>query len=164
MSTPLYVGLVKTLDEDLTPPRWPMDVRIVPFEPDLHAFDAHLLLTEAYQEGGGKIGSFEDWWGSLLSDSEYDPALLFVALDDDLQIVGFAQCWTSGYVKDVGVRKDRRREGIGESLLRHVFNEFQKRGLHQVMLKVEIGNPSGAEALYRRLGMIAIESGQKQKS
>ena len=34
-----------------------------------------------------------------------------------------------------------------------VFAEFARRGLSQVRLKVDAGNPTGAVRLYRRVGM-----------
>jgi ribosomal protein S18 acetylase RimI-like enzyme len=45
--------------------------------------------------------------------------------------------------------------GDREALLRHVFVEFRRRGVPEVALKVDAGNPTGAVRLYERVGMRA---------
>ena len=49
----------------------------------------------------------------------------------------------------------RRSEAAawGRALLRAVFAEFARRGVSEVRLKVDAGNPTGAVRLYRRVGM-----------
>ena len=71
-------------------------------------------------------------------------------------LVGTVLCWTSAFVKDLVVRESRRRRGLGEALLRHVFEAFATRGAPAVELKVESTNLS-AVALYERLGMRVVE-------
>lgn len=152
--TPIpYVHLRKELRDERKRPVWPSGIRPAPFEADRHVRQAHDLLTQAYRLGGGRIGSLEAWWSSLRDDPEYDPSVFFLAVDENDQVVGLAQCWTSAFLKDLAVSKAWRRKGIGEALMLHVFAAFQSRGATHLDLKVEVGNPAGAERLYRRLGM-----------
>ncbi|WP_432653830.1 GNAT family N-acetyltransferase [Sphingobium nicotianae] len=115
--------------------------------------EVHALFAACYQQGGGRIGGLEEWWSSISEDAEFDPALIFLARDSNGEIIGVAHCWTSSFVKDLAVSLSHRRQGIGTALMRHVFDHFQRRGFEAVDLKVEIHNPSGAERLYRHLGM-----------
>ena len=96
-----------------------------------HPEQAWRLLNEAYASGVGTI------------DRETG------------RLIGFAQCWTSGFVKDLAVAAPWRKMGLGTALLRAAFREFKPRGAHFVDLKVEASNPSGAVSVYRRLGMTA---------
>lgn len=134
---------------------WPAGVHLRSFATE-HAKAVHDLLAIAYMGGGGSVDAFPAWWSSLASDAEFDPELIFVAWDAGSRIAGVAQCWTSAYIKDLAVRPDRRRQGLGRALVLHVFQVFKDRGARSVDLKVEANNPSGAVRLYRGLGMRQI--------
>ncbi|MEO0550814.1 MAG: GNAT family N-acetyltransferase [Pseudomonadota bacterium] len=91
-----------------------------------------------------------------MSDDEYDPDLIFVVEDSTTSdLVGFAQCWTSGFIKDIAVAHKHRRNGIASALLIRIFVTFKVRGLASVTLKVQANNRSGALELYQALGMVA---------
>jgi ribosomal protein S18 acetylase RimI-like enzyme len=152
MDSPPNILLRKDLRSPLPPCAVPDGVRIVQFR-DAQAREAHALLAAAYSKGGGNVGIFEEWWPNLINDSEYDQASFFVALDAQERMVGLIQCWSVPYVKDLVVAASWRRRGLGEALLRHAFAFFHARGEPHIDLKVELNNPSGAERLYRRLGM-----------
>lgn len=157
MSDNPLAHLRKSLTDDLTAPVWPAGTRLAAFDATQHLKQAHDLLAEAYRHGGGQVGPFEEWWSSLRQDSEYDPSVFFVVLDENDRVVGLAQCWSSGFLKDLAVAEMWRRRGIGEALLLHAFIAFQARGMKHLDLKVEVDNPTGAVRLYQRLGMAAVE-------
>lgn len=157
MTEPSYVHLRKTLRGNITSPVWPVGIRLAPFDVGRHIRQAHDLLVEAYRHGGGRVVPFEEWWSGLRQDPEYDPSVFFVALEQNDDIAGLAQCWTSGFLKDLAVADVWRRKGIGQALLLHAFITFQRRGVKQFDLKVEVDNPSGAGRLYGRLGMESVE-------
>lgn len=148
-----YILLRKHLQESMAEPVWPPGVRPALFDADLHVKQAHDLLAEAYRSGSGHVGLLDDWWSSLREDPEYDPSVFFLALDGNDCIIGLAQCWTSAFLKDLAVAETWRRQGVGEALLLQAFTAFQARGAACLDLKVEDANPSGAERLYRRMGM-----------
>lgn len=129
-----------------------------PFSPLQHARQARDLLNAAYHDGGGETESFENWWPRLSADPEFDDALCFVAIaEEDVTLAGFAQCWTSSFVKDIAVAAQWRRRALGRALMQRVFQAFKARGADHVDLKVEAGNPHGADAFYRSLGMQPVE-------
>ena len=59
----------------------------------------------------------------------------------------------AGYVNELGVRSDRRGQGLGLALLRQTFVEFHRRGKRRVSLHVDVDNLTGAVRLYTRAGM-----------
>jgi mycothiol synthase len=91
----------------------------------------------------------------------FDPALWFLAWDGD-QLAGFALDYPEfgtdvdlGLVQWLGVRKQWRRRGLGEALLRRSFAELYARGKRRVGLGVDAQNITGALRLYERVGMHA---------
>jgi mycothiol synthase len=62
-----------------------------------------------------------------------------------------------GWVDEVGVLPSHRGRGIGAALLRRSFATFARRGLRRVLLNVDSENPTGATALYERVGMRAVK-------
>jgi ribosomal protein S18 acetylase RimI-like enzyme len=138
-------------------PSWPDGMHLDRFTEECAA-EVHALLTLAYTNGGGSVPYFADWWRSLSGDSEYDPSLCFPVRDRDGDLAGFAQCWSSAYIKDVVVHPRFRRRGIGRALLLHIFHVFLRRGAATVDLKVETNNPTGAILLYESLRMDRMTS------
>jgi ribosomal protein S18 acetylase RimI-like enzyme len=158
MTERLVIRMRRSLADPVPDAVWPVGIRPIPFDPDRHAEAVHALLVEAYARGGGTVEPFAIWWPSLRDDSDYDPALVFVAADERDVIVGVAQCWTSAFVKDLAVAPSMRRHGLGSALLHQVFHAFRERGAAFVDLKVHSDNPSGALRLYRSLGFEEVES------
>ena len=158
MTKRLVLRMRRDLSEPLPPPSWPHPVRLVPFEPERHAPMVHGPLVAAYAQGGGYVEPFGVWWPSLRNDAEYDPALCLVAADEQGEVAGVAQCWTSAFVKDLAVRPDSRKRGVGSALLLEAFRVFRERGEAFLDLKVDSDNPSGAVRFYRAHGMREVES------
>jgi ribosomal protein S18 acetylase RimI-like enzyme len=139
-------------------PVWPQGIRLVRFVPEEHAQKVHVLLAKAYARGGGYVEPLSIWWPSLRDDSEYDPALCFIAMNESDDAVGVAQCWTSAFIKDLAVDPTYRRQGLGAALLLEALCMFKSRGASFVDLKVQADNPSGAVRLYRTHGFREIDS------
>jgi ribosomal protein S18 acetylase RimI-like enzyme len=158
MTERLVVRMRRLLADPVPDPVWPAGIRPILFEPERHASEVHALLAEAYSRGGGYVEPFAIWWPSLRDNSEYDPTLVFVAADEQDEIVGVAQCWTSAFVKDLAVAPSMRRQGLGAALLHHAFRIFHERGAAGIELKVHADNPSGALRLYRSLSFEEVES------
>jgi ribosomal protein S18 acetylase RimI-like enzyme len=142
---------------DLTQPVAPAffsgDVALVAFDPRL-AQACRVLMNRVYAEGFGDVVPFETWWPKLNSDAEYDPALCFVAAREGA-IVGFCQCWTEPFVKDIVVDGGWRGRGLGAALLTAAMTAYVARGASFVDLKTDVDNVK-AQALYRRLGFVVV--------
>lgn len=134
-------------------PVWPDDIHLstisITIAPEVHA-----LLELGFKGSETSIAVFSEWWTALISDSEFDPALCFILNDKD-GIIGYAQCWTSSFIKDLVIHPRRRKQGLGNLLLQQVFHDFKKRGFKAVELKV-LSNNIGAIKLYSSSGMQII--------
>lgn len=148
------IRLRKPLATPQRAPQWPAGYGLRPFA-QKQARHVHAVIAESYADGAGEIAPFDEWWAALQTDSEYDPALVFVACDPTQRTVGVAQCWSGGFIKDLAVAPHARRKGLGRALLQTVFLEFRHYGAPHVDLKTHAGNDA-ALALYRAVGMRPI--------
>ncbi|WP_127753605.1 GNAT family N-acetyltransferase [Devosia sp. 1566] len=133
-------------------PVWPQGTYRMPLA-EAGPRDLHDLLVLAYCDGGGSVPPFETWWTGLVEDDEFHPELVIIAADANDRPIGIAQCWTSGFIKDLAVAPAWRHRGIGAALLRTALAVFAAEGLTQVDLKVEADNIA-AQRFYRRMGMV----------
>jgi ribosomal protein S18 acetylase RimI-like enzyme len=83
-------------------------------------------------------------------DSEFEAGLCFCAVREG-ELVGFALCWTSNFVKDLVVHPLSRSQGTGAALLSTALHAFRGRGAAVAALKVQATNHR-ARRLYERLG------------
>jgi GNAT superfamily N-acetyltransferase len=63
-----------------------------------------------------------------------------------------SQGYTAGYTGLLGVRRDYRGRRIAAALLAHAMRVFADDGMQHAELDVDTDNPTGAPALYARLG------------
>jgi ribosomal protein S18 acetylase RimI-like enzyme len=132
-------------------PSLPDGLTIRTFTP-ADAMALHALLDLAYEQGGGGVLPFDVWWPSLRDDPEFAEDICWLVEDAEGRIVGAAQCWTTGFIKDLVVHPDYRRRNIASCLLSIAFAGFASRGLRQVDLKVFVDN-AAAISLYGKHGM-----------
>jgi len=148
------VRLRKYLDVPADPPQWPQGYRLEAFS-SANALALHTLLAEVFN--GGADGAFEHWWARLQADPEYEPGLVFLVHDLKGHLVAAALCWNSSFVKDLAVRGDVRRLGLGRALMLHIFAVFRVRGERHVDLKTDRKVNADAMRLYTSLGMVEID-------
>jgi len=134
-------------------PRWPGSIEVRALDDGADLRPIHEIQQAIFPE---RRQSFEEWTHEY---SGFDPSLWFLA-EDETGIAGFALCLPglaedpdAGYVSELGVRPDRRGEGLGLALLQHTFVEFDRRGRQRVSLHVDVDNLTGALRLYTRAGM-----------
>jgi ribosomal protein S18 acetylase RimI-like enzyme len=132
----------------------PDGVTIVPFDAAM-APAVRELMNRAYAAGFGNVMTVEEWWSALSTDSEYDAALCFLAMAEG-RPVGFCQCWTSSFIKDLVAAPEWQGRGLGAALLSRALAALAERDHRSVDLKVVVENDK-AQSLYRRLGFEAVE-------
>jgi ribosomal protein S18 acetylase RimI-like enzyme len=152
MASPEVLRMRRDLATPLGHPVWPQGVVLAPFHPG-RAGELHALLVLAYRGGAGLVDELTRWWPALSEDSDYDQDLCLLAVDGGGALVGAAQCWKSGFLKDLVVRPDWQRRGVGRALLLHLFATLRARGVASVELKVHADNPAG-RGLYEQVGMV----------
>lgn len=82
------------------------------FQPHEHGLGARSLLNAAYAEGQREAAAFGEWWAALRTDGEFDQRLCFCMVDQrHNKLVGFAHCWTTGFLKDFATLPSRQGQG-----------------------------------------------------
>ncbi|MBK1793808.1 GNAT family N-acetyltransferase [Devosia sp. WQ 349] len=146
-----YLRLRKALIAPLPAPIWPtglVKATLSHVPPEA----VHKLLKATFRDIAKPCSA---WYAALSTDEEYDPALAILALGPDGTVAGYIQSWTSGFVKDLVVAPEHRRQNIGTLLMAETFALFAARGLSHVDLKVERKNKP-AQKFYAGLGMIEV--------
>jgi len=151
MSIRPHLRLRRYLDTPFAAPIWPAGIRPVALSA-VPPQKLHDVLEQAFP---GAIAPFADWYSNLTQDDEFDAALCVPAVTEHGDVAGFAQCWTSNFVKDLAVAPNYRGQGIGAALMQHCFALFAARGAPYVDLKVEV-DEHPARRLYARLGMVEV--------
>ena len=152
-----YLSLMTIdLHEPPAEPVWPADVRLRPLAEGADLRPVWEAQQSIFPE---QPQSFDEWVHEYAGGGGLDPTLWFVA-EDEAGWAGFALCMPelaedpqSGYVSEIGVRPDRRGQGLGLALLRRTITEFHARGRRRVALHVDVDNLTGAVRLYTRAGM-----------
>ncbi|MFD2172107.1 GNAT family N-acetyltransferase [Tumebacillus lipolyticus] len=98
---------------------------------------------------------FEEWIEAAVQKSTFD-ASLWVLAELDGKPVGHSlnvDYGDTGWIGNLAVLPDFRRQGIAKALLQHSFAEFFRRGRTKVSLGVDASNATGATLLYEAVGM-----------
>lgn len=142
-----YWRMVIGLESPPPAPDWPDGVTIRAFEPGQDDHAVHALVQEAFADNHDYAQlPFEAWRAAMIEREDFDPSLFLLATAGD-EIVGAALCpryEKMGCVRQLVVRRDRRRSGIARGLLREAFGEFYRRGQRSAGLVVD-SFPHGRE-------------------
>ena len=112
------------------------------------------FIQKAFDQPGRTPPTFDEWRNFMMRPDHFLPDLWFLLTCDE-EIVGAAVCYDYqpyGWVRHLAVDQRLRRQGIGTSLLQHVFGVFYRRGQMRVALGVDAANES-AYRLYEQAGM-----------
>jgi mycothiol synthase len=152
------------LDEAPPQPDWPTGIHLRPYDPEQDARLVYETDEEVFQDHFGFVKEdpqvgFDRFMHHMTGDDSYDPSLWFLAVEDE-ELAAICICRRygpderdSGYISSLGVKRDWRRRGIAQALLRHAFDEFYRRGIRKVSLGVDAESLTGATELYRKVGM-----------
>jgi mycothiol synthase len=147
-----FFRMVADLPEQPLPSEWPAGFAVAP----LAAGEERLLwqlVEDAFADHWEHTHRpFEEW----LAARRLEPELTFVVRvngDPAAAAICKREQFGMGWVEVLGTRREYRRRGLGEALLRHAFRELYARGARRVGLGVDAANPTGATRLYERVGM-----------
>jgi len=130
-----------------------IEIRTLRLGVDDRAF--HATIEESFAEHFRHFPrTFEDWWALRTNHAAFDPGLCLLAWDEDHPAAAlFAIDYgDTGFIRELGVLKPWRGQGLGAALLRRSFEDFRARGQLKVVLGVDAENES-AVVLYERVGM-----------
>jgi mycothiol synthase len=122
-------------------------------------FDAN---AEAFQDHWEATVRTDDDFRHWMEDPDTDPSLWQVAWDgDEVAGVSINTVYTEenerlginvGWLDQVSVRRPWRRKGVGAAVIAESLRVLRDRGIDEASLGVDAENPTGALALYERLG------------
>ncbi len=138
----------------------PEGVEITAIEPPDDLPAVHAVLDEAFADHWGHHPEpFERWAEEQTTSPSYDPTLWLLATEGGQPVGALTASILGdrGWVNEVGVLAPGRGRGIGAALLRRSFATFADRGVRRVILNVDAENPTGATALYERVGMRVVK-------
>ncbi|MBT2549396.1 GNAT family N-acetyltransferase [Arthrobacter sp. ISL-65] len=152
-------------------PDAPLDhgLELVPMEPGLSEA-LRLAHNQVFADHWGSEPRDEESWGFVVNDPLARPDLSAVVLESRTgEIAGYqlasydpdntvARGFSEGYTDLLGVRREFRGRGIAQALLADAMRRFAAAGLDKASLDVDSENPSGAMALYRKMGYVPVNT------
>jgi mycothiol synthase len=147
------------LSDDVPEAEWPDGITVRTMQPDEEE-RVYQANNEAFADDWYfQPEPFERWRSDAFGRENFDPALVWLAEDED-ELAGFSvNSWhfsedpEFGWIQILGVRPQWRRRGLATALLHHSFRDFLTRGARRVGLGVDAQNTTGAVRLYERVGM-----------
>ncbi|MDF9751787.1 GNAT family N-acetyltransferase [Arthrobacter sp. ES3-54] len=142
-------------------------LELVTFGPALHE-PVRLAHNAAFRDHWGSEPRDEEAWGFVVNDPQARPDLSGVVLERSTGTVAGYQLAThdaeaattrgfrEGYTELLGVRREFRGRGIAQVLLADAMRRFSAAGMDVASLDVDSENPTGALALYVKMGYAAV--------
>lgn len=137
--------------------------------PDLHE-QVRLAHNETFRDHWGSEPRDEESWSFTVNHPLARPDLGAVVLDAVSGAVAGYQLAShdpdlaarrgvrEGYTELLGVRREYRGRGIAQALLADAMHRFSGAGMDVASLDVDSENPTGALALYTRMGYRAVNT------
>ncbi|MBT2596488.1 GNAT family N-acetyltransferase [Arthrobacter sp. ISL-72] len=142
-------------------------LELVTMRPELSE-DVRLAHNAAFRDHWGSEPRDEESWGFTVNDPQARPDLSTVVLDRSSGAVAGYQLashdpdgavsrgFSEGYTDLLGVRREYRGRGIAQALLADAMRRFAAAGMDRASLDVDSENPTGALALYEKMGYAAV--------
>lgn len=142
-------------------------LELLTLEPGLHEA-VRLAHNDAFRDHWGSEPRDEEAWRFTMEDPLHRQDLSTVVRDaatGDIagyQIATFdpdaaaARGYKEGYTELLGVRRQYRGRGVASSLLADAMHRFVAAGMDVASLDVDSENPTGALALYLKMGYTAV--------
>lgn len=130
--------------------------------------EVRLAHNAAFRDHWGSEPRDEESWGFTVNDPQARPDLSAVVLDRSSGIVAGYQLashdpdsavsrgYSEGYTELLGVRREYRGRGVARALLADAMRRFAAAGMDRASLDVDSENPTGALALYEKMGYAAV--------
>jgi mycothiol synthase len=135
--------------------------------PELHE-QVRLAHNDTFADHWGSEPRDEEAWSFTLTNPHARPDLSAVVLDAVTgQVAGYQVAshdpdiavhrgFREGYTELLGVQREYRGRGIARALLADAMKRFTGAGMDVASLDVDTENPTGALALYTRMGYRAV--------
>lgn len=162
-----YNEMHRPLDADFPEPELDDALELVDFGPGLHEA-VRLAHNEAFRDHWGSEPRDEEAWGFVVNDPRARPDLSGVVVETASgRVAGYQiashdadsaadRGFKEGYTDLLGVRPEFRGRGIAQALLADAMRRFAAAGMDKASLDVDAENPTGALALYTKMGYVAV--------
>ena len=154
--TRVFLRMVIATEDLPEAPPWPDGITVAAFRPGADDHALHGVIQEAFLDHYHAAPvPFDVWSAQVFGDEDFDPELVLVARDSD-EAVGAVVALPipgAGYVDQLAVRRPWRGRGLGTALLVHALHLLAARGYERLYLGVDSQSITGADRLYRRIGM-----------
>jgi mycothiol synthase len=162
-----YYRMVTDLDSAPKVPALPEGIVIRPIDPATEMEAVYHCFVDSFRDHFGFVEQpfehgFKEFRHNLIEVPGFDPNYWFVAVDGN-EIAGISLCRPvdyedaeSGWVNELGVRRQWRKRGIAITLLKHSFAAFYARGQKRAALGVDAASLTGALRIYEKAGMRVV--------
>jgi mycothiol synthase len=147
------------LDEPSAPPTPKPGIRVRVAETDEDRRIVHQILEAAVADDWNhRRRTYEEFVADQRVRDGYDPRLWWLAelAGTPAGIVIGRDPAQRSWIAWLGVLASMRGRGIARALLETAFAEFRARGRHSVGVDTDTHNPTGAVAVYQRVGMTVV--------
>lgn len=144
------------LESEPPEPRWPEGVTVTAFDPaDAEAFHAayEAAFADHWQH---QPETLETWRKEHVERDDFAPELWTVVRSSGEIVAGticLPERMGAAWISRLFTRRDWRRQGVGDALLKDAFGKFWRSGKRTVGLGVDAQSDTGANRLYERAGM-----------
>jgi GNAT superfamily N-acetyltransferase len=144
------------LEAEPAEPQWPEGLTVSAFDPaDAEAFHAayEAAFADHWQH---EARTFEKWREEHIEREDFAPELWTVVRAGDEIVAGticLPERMGAAWVSRLFTRRDWRRRGVGDALLKDAFGKFWRSGKRTIGLGVDAQSDTGANRLYERAGM-----------
>lgn len=162
-----FFRMRRDLSQPIPDGHLPDGLTLCTFSPELS--DA---LHDAFNESFSDHWSFEpvtaeDWRIFFMERETFRPDLTFIVMDGG-EVAGYSlnrvdpeenarQGINEGWIGQLGTRRAWRKRGIATALLCQSMRAFKTGGLDYAALGVDAENPTGALAIYERVGFAPVK-------
>jgi ribosomal protein S18 acetylase RimI-like enzyme len=157
----------RPLDQPLPAAVLDRGLELAAMAPELHE-QVRLAHNASFLDHWGSEPRDEESWSFTVSNPQARPDLSAVVLDSATgEVAGYQLAshdpdiavqrgYREGYTELLGVRREYRGRGIAQALLADAMRRFTAAGMHVASLDVDSENPTGALALYTKMGYRAV--------
>jgi mycothiol synthase len=139
-----------------SPPPLPEGIDVRVFETDRDERILYELHQAAFADHWGFVPQpYESFTGEWYQSNDWAPELTYLAVAGE-EAVGYTAALefaTGGFIGAIGVLRAWRGRGIAQAMLHRAFADLAARGHPEVTLGVDAASPTGAVALYEKVGM-----------
>ncbi|GAB6425472.1 GNAT family N-acetyltransferase [Bacillus luti] len=154
--TRIWWGMGIELRKNIPSAIWPNGVIVRHYIPGVDDERLHQAFNEAFADHWNSKSSTLEEFLQRTEREGFHPTLWSLAMVEG-EVVGFVfskkGADNKAEITHLGVRRSKRKQGLGLALLHHAFGQLYEEGISKVHLNVDSENITGAPRVYEAAGM-----------